>query len=70
MSNNCAECFWEIDVSIYAECVWENDLACYFKTLLMLCYVTFIYLDSTIYVLTNLFYAVIVKKPQNCDEAK
>ena len=25
MSKNCAECAWEIDVSIYAECVWEND---------------------------------------------
>ena len=36
MSNNCAECAWETDVSVYTECVWENDLACYFKNLLML----------------------------------
>ena len=40
MSNNCAECAWEIDVSIYTECVWENDLPCYFKNLLMLYFYT------------------------------
>ena len=34
MSNDYAECTWEIDVSIYTECTWENDLACYFKNLL------------------------------------
>ena len=39
MSNNSGECAWKIDVSIYTECVWENDFACYFKNLLMLCYV-------------------------------
>ena len=37
MSNNCAECAWEIDVSIYTECVWENDLTCYFKNV-MVCF--------------------------------
>ena len=43
MSNNCAEC-----VSIYTECVWENDLACYFKNLLMSCYVFITYITNII----------------------
>ena len=43
MSNNCAEC-----ASIYTECVWENDLACYFKNLLMLCYVFITYITNII----------------------
>ena len=38
MSNNCAECAWKIDMSIYTESVGENYLACYFKNLLMLCF--------------------------------
>ena len=40
MSNNCAECAWEIDMSIYTEYVWGNDLACCFKN--CLCYVMFL----------------------------
>ena len=43
MSNDCAECAWETVVSIYTECVWESDLACYFKNLLMVCYVFITY---------------------------
>ena len=48
MSNNCAEYVWEIEASIYTECVWENDLACYFKNLLVLCYVFITYITNTI----------------------
>ena len=48
VSNNLAECAWEIDGSIYTECVWENDLACYFKNLLMLCYVFITYITNII----------------------
>ena len=48
MSNNCVERGWEIDVSVYTECVWENDLACYFKNLLILCYVFITYITNTI----------------------
>ena len=48
MSNNCAECGWETDVSIYTERAWEKDLACYFKNLLMLCYVFITYIANII----------------------
>ena len=48
MSNNCAECGWETDLSIYTECAWEKDLACYFKNLLMLCYVFITYIANII----------------------
>ena len=48
VSNNCAECAWEIGVLIYTKYVWENDLACYFKNLLMLCYVFTTYITNII----------------------
>ena len=48
MSNNCAECVWEIEVSIYREYMWQNDLACYFKNLLMLNYVFMTYIANII----------------------
>ena len=48
ISNNCPECAWEIDVLIYTECVWENDVACYFKKLLMLCYIFMTFITNII----------------------
>ena len=39
MSNNRAECPWEIDMSVYKKCMWRCDLPSHFKNLLILCYV-------------------------------
>ena len=48
ISNNCAKCACETDMSIYTECVWENDFTCYFKNLLMFCDVFITYITKII----------------------